>query len=605
MSKKIIAVVVLTLFVPAIALASVTFNANTELTLNGTSATVWAMGNVTLGGGVNSEAGTVTLNAAASPELQVSAVPNNRAFHVGVGAAPTPATLFEVSPSGGTLNFSIDSSDILAKTGGYYLNQWKMTAAAAPTTISMKIQAEKANTTYWLRVDGVNDTTNTSDGSAVVSFSYPAPNTTERTFSLAEYTGGGGGGGGALPPAAITITQPNGGETIAGGGTYNVTWTATSVTTLDIYYSIDGGINFPYQVATGETNDGAYTWTVPNISTSTAKVKLVSGTVSDVSDANFAITYTPPTVSAANSTVSASPTSVVADGATQSTITVTVKNNAGAPMSGKTVTLNSSRGALDTITTVVGATGADGVASFRVKSSTAGTSTYTAQVDGVVISQTASVVFTAPGAPEVPPAEVPTGLNVGDLIKSSLSTTVYYYGSDNKRHIFPNEKTYFTWYSSWSGVKTIPASQLQGIALGKNVTVRPGTKLVKIETDPKVYAVEPGGLLRWVPTEARARTLYGDAWSARVIDIPIVSWGDYTFGADIATDKHPTGALIKYAGVADVYYIQGAEKKKIVTESAFNANRFQWANVLTAPATITYPTGTDITGAETALIRIY
>ncbi|MFA4873577.1 MAG: invasin domain 3-containing protein, partial [Patescibacteria group bacterium] len=437
----------------------------------------------------------------------------------------------------------------------------------------------------------------TLDNSAIVADPY--------TFTTVAASGGGGGGGGGLP-ASVTVTTPNGGETLTGGGTYNVTWSAPGVAdTINLYYSLDSGINFPNTIATAQTNDGSYTWTVPNISSSTVKVKAVSGSLSDISDANLAITYTTPTVSIVNSTIAASPTSVVANGTSFSIITVTVKDAASVPLSGKVVTLASSRGTTDTVTTVTGTTGADGKATFNVYSSTAGTSTYTVTAQGTVLTSTVSVVFTAVGAPTTPgTGETPTSISVGDLIKSPLSTSVYYYGSDNKRHVFPNEKTYKSWYVDFSGIKSVTASQLQGIALGANVKVRPGTVLVKIDTDPKVYAVEPSGLLRWVPTEARALTLYGSAWASRIIDVPLIFWVDYSFGSDITTDAHPTGALIQYTGTTDKYYIQGAERRLIST-AGFTANKFQLSNVLAAPTTISYTLGTPITAEDTALTRIY
>ncbi|MFA5412922.1 MAG: invasin domain 3-containing protein [Patescibacteria group bacterium] len=420
-------------------------------------------------------------------------------------------------------------------------------------------------------------------------------------FDFTTVAASSGGGGAATLPASITVTTPNGGEILTGGGTYSITWSAVSNTDpVSIYYSTDSGINFLNTIATDETNDGSYTWTVPNVATSAAKVKVVSGSLNDISDSNFTITYSTSAVSTSTSTVVASPTSVTANGTSKSTVTVTVKDSSSNLLSGKVVTLASSRGTSDTVTTVTGTTGTNGVATFEVKSSTAGTSTYTATAAGVVLTQTASVSFAAPGTP----GETPVSLSVGDLIKSSLSSSVYYYGSDGKRHVFPNEKTYKSWYVDFTGIKTISASQLQGITLGKNVTVRPGTVLVKIQTDPKVYAVEPGGLLRWVPTEARATTLYGSSWASKIIDVPVIFWVDYTFGTDITTDKHPTGALVQYTGSTEKYYIQGTEKRLIST-AGFTANKFQLSNVLTVPTTITYTTGTALSAEETALSRIY
>lgn len=121
----------------------------------------------------------------------------------------------------------------------------------------------------------------------------------------------------------------------------------------------------------------------------------------------------------------------------------------------------------------------------------------------------------------------------GDLIKASLPA-VYYYGADNKRYVFPNEKTYMTWYSDFSGVQTITDAELAAIPIGGNVTYKPGVKMVKITTDPKVYAVDASGALRWVNSEAAAVALYGSDWNQLIDDIPDAFFTNYTVGADIA-----------------------------------------------------------------------
>lgn len=101
------------------------------------------------------------------------------------------------------------------------------------------------------------------------------------------------------------------------------------------------------------------------------------------------------TVSSSQSAISASPTSVVADGSSISVVTVTVNNASGSPLSGKSVSLTSSRGAADTIASMTGATGSDGKAYFQVRSNTAGSSIFIAMVDSMVITQTAAVIFTS------------------------------------------------------------------------------------------------------------------------------------------------------------------------------------------------------------------
>jgi plastocyanin len=132
----------------------------------------------------------------------------------------------------------------------------------------------------------------------------------------------------------------------------------------------------------------------------------------------------------------------------------------------------------------------------------------------------------------------------GDLIKGSLST-VYYYASNGKRYVFPNEKTYFTWYRDFSGVRTIPDSHLAAIPLGGNVTYRPGRKMLKITTDPKVYVVDQGGFLRYVTSESLAKTLYSISWKNQIDDLPDAFFTNYRTGTPIQTapDFNPANTM--------------------------------------------------------------
>src|SRR5680860_1541500 len=189
----------------------------------------------------------------------------------------------------------------------------------------------------------------------------------------------------------------------------------------------------------------------------------------------------------------------------------------------------------------------------------------------------------------------------GDLIKMEGLSSVYYLGEDGKRYVFPNESTYFSWYSDFSGVVTITASELQSYPLGGNVTVRPGTTLVKITTDPSVYAVEANGVLRKIQNESQAAALYGTDWNQRIIDLADSFFTNYTIGQPIADGEIPAGTLVKVAGAASVYYYDGTNYRSIVSEAAMYANRFRFANVIVI-ATSVSATGTPITGMEAGLV---
>ncbi len=107
------------------------------------------------------------------------------------------------------------------------------------------------------------------------------------------------------------------------------------------------------------------------------------------------VTFVPGAVSADQSSVTSSPAAVVADGSTPSTITVTLRDMTGNPVAGKTVTLSSSRGAIDSISTASGPSDPSGVVTFLVSSATWGEPAFTASVasDLVSVTQTAPVVF--------------------------------------------------------------------------------------------------------------------------------------------------------------------------------------------------------------------
>jgi len=118
-------------------------------------------------------------------------------------------------------------------------------------------------------------------------------------------------------------------------------------------------------------------------------------------------------------------------------------------------------------------------------------------------------------------------------VVTQIDSTVYYCGADGRRHVFPNEATYDSWYVDFSGVQIVSAEALAAIPLGDNVTYRPGQGMVKIQTDPKVYAVAKGAVLRWVTTETIAQTLYGSNWNQRIIDISDALFANYTVGDPI------------------------------------------------------------------------
>ncbi|MCX6744228.1 MAG: S8 family peptidase [Candidatus Parcubacteria bacterium] len=162
------------------------------------------------------------------------------------------------------------------------------------------------------------------------------------------------------------------------------------------------------------------------------------------------------------------------------------------------------------------------------------------QIKNIILNNADNIDFTNPGFV----GKLGNGLLDPNKIFQSLSlsanklakgsnNTIYYIAANGKRYSFLDANTYSSWYSNFTGVKTYTDSELSVYPLGGIVTYRPGS-LVKITTDPKVYAVARGGTLRWLNSEAVANLLYGASWQSQIIDISDGFFTNYKMGDPIS-----------------------------------------------------------------------
>ncbi len=177
----------------------------------------------------------------------------------------------------------------------------------------------------------------------------------------------------------------------------------------------------------------------------------------------------------------------------------------------------------------------------------------------------------------------PDALQAGDLIRGQSYSAVYHYGTDGFRYVFPNDKTFFTWYSNFDSVKWLSDSDLSSIQIGGNVTYKPGKKMIKINSDPKVYAVASGGTIRAITSEAVATGLYGSDWNKKIDDMPDGFFPNYKIGKTIesASGFSVTGET------ADALDINTDKKLKPATKITISGSSY-------SPATITIPAGTAV-----------
>jgi len=164
-----------------------------------------------------------------------------------------------------------------------------------------------------------------------------------------------------------------------------------------------------------------------------------------------------------------------------------------------------------------------------------------------------------------------------DMLVKASGPAVYYYASDGKRYVFPNENVYFSWFFNFDNITIITDVELASIPIGGNVTNRPGIKMVKLQTDPKTYAVAPGGVLRWVTTEAIAESMYGREWNQHVDDVSDALFVNYTVGDPIEA----AGSYVPETAAANAETIN-ADKGLVVGPNPRRANT-------AAPRTVQQP----------------
>lgn len=182
----------------------------------------------------------------------------------------------------------------------------------------------------------------------------------------------------------------------------------------------------------------------------------------------------------------------------------------------------------------------------------------------------------------------------GDLIRGTSFSAVYYMGEDGFRYVFPNDKTYFTWYENFDDVITLTDAELATIQMGGNVTYHPGLKMVKIQSDPKVYMVAHGGVLRWVSTEEIAVALYGSNWNTKIDDVPDGFFTNYEIGDEIVDlDSEASGDLLashEYGGTSSI-----SDDKELTTYAWVSIEDMAYVNGDSEdPATVTIYAGQTV-----------
>jgi beta-lactamase superfamily II metal-dependent hydrolase len=178
-----------------------------------------------------------------------------------VASAISP-TEVDLSWTASTDNVGVTGYRVYRSTNGT-----SFSLAGTSTTTGFADLGLTSGTTYWYRVTALDAAGNESLASS----------TSART-----------------PAPGLTVTSPNGGESWAGGSGKAITWTAQDISNVKLEYSLDNGATWTVIASSVAASTGSYTWTVPNVASTAARVRAMDafGSASDMSDGTFTITAT-------------------------------------------------------------------------------------------------------------------------------------------------------------------------------------------------------------------------------------------------------------------------------------------------------------------------
>jgi hypothetical protein len=288
----------------------------------------------------------------------------------------------------------------------------------------------------------------------------------------------------------ITIISPTDGEVLSPGSSVTIRWSSSVLDWfINIQYSSDGGVTYD-KVATAEIDDGSFLWTVPSTETINGKLLIQMTDLLGVlasSEISIKISSTP--------IVEGEETGETTEGEEETVVVETPEEKAKKEEIIK-LTLP-----LEEI--------------------------YGERWRAEIVEKYGALSF----------SDFPAGVSIGELIKlpddgdseTQHDSAVYYIGSDYRRHPFPDESVYKSWFMSYYGVRVIEAEKMAAIQLGPLITYRPGSALTKFFSLPNVHSINSDACLHWLSDENIIEAIYGPDWRGLVKDISDAFWSSYCF----------------------------------------------------------------------------
>ncbi|MBT6254029.1 hypothetical protein HOI83_02250 [Candidatus Uhrbacteria bacterium] len=124
----------------------------------------------------------------------------------------------------------------------------------------------------------------------------------------------------------------------------------------------------------------------------------------------------------------------------------------------------------------------------------------------------------------------------GDIYRAT-SLDMIYVQNEDLRHVIPHGTVLESWYGEEAcpfceDVNMVPDVTVASISLGRNVTVKPGSKIVVIGSDTQLFLVDECRTLRST-TPAVARDIYGNDWNQMISIVPDMFFTEYVIGTQV------------------------------------------------------------------------
>ncbi|MDP2812734.1 MAG: S8 family serine peptidase [bacterium] len=180
--------------------------------------------------------------------------------------------------------------------------------------------------------------------------------------------------------------------------------------------------------------------------------------------------------------------------------------------------------------------------------------------------------------------------------KNSSNSAVYYIANDGKKYIFPDLKTYHTWYDDFSKIIEVSVEVLDSFPNGGAMPYHQASKLITTQNTNKIYAVEPNGVLKYIPSEDMAKKLYGNNWYRLVQDVlPGFFASSYKIDGEL-DGKYPTGTLVKDMQTIKYYYIENGLKRPFESDHNLEYGElgFEKSDAIASDELSDYDTGKKI-----------